>query len=356
MEVPAISVIIPMYNVEKYIGECLDSLLAQTFKKFEVIVVDDCSTDNSAAVVESYAKKFGGRLQLKHTKKNSGSGTYPRNLGLAYSRGEYVYFMDNDDTITQTAFKELYTHAKKFDADVVHCEKYYMVPENFRNNGDFRQYLKPYNYLTGEQVLVREPVIWDNNFEERVKIFVQRRLIWNFWVQLIRRDFLVENKIKMVGIMADDMLLTLCEICCAKKYVIVPNVVYFYRDRQDSLIHKKAHNAGVESHMHSWITMIKEGFNYLDEFLSDNEFFARRSDLKYILFDMFVNQMLNEINEVYAQVPAHVLDELLRKEFCTGDNVALTSFIFNAMNIHRLNLMQAYRKIAALENELKRIR
>ena len=60
---PAISVIIPMYNAEKYIGECLDSILAQTFTDFEVIVVDDCSKDNSAKVVESYAEKFtrGGR-------------------------------------------------------------------------------------------------------------------------------------------------------------------------------------------------------------------------------------------------------------------------------------------------------
>ena len=56
--IPAISVIIPMYNAEKYIGECLDSILAQTFTDFEVIVVDDCSTDNSAKIVESYAEKF----------------------------------------------------------------------------------------------------------------------------------------------------------------------------------------------------------------------------------------------------------------------------------------------------------
>ena len=61
---PAVSVVIPLYNAEKFIGDCLDSLLAQTFQNFEVIVADDCSTDLSYAIVQSYAEKFGGRLIL----------------------------------------------------------------------------------------------------------------------------------------------------------------------------------------------------------------------------------------------------------------------------------------------------
>ena len=81
MACPAVSVIIPMYNAEKYIGECLESLLLQTFQDFEVIVVDDCSTDNSFSIVESYIPKFDGRLKLTKTEKNSGGGGYvPRNI------------------------------------------------------------------------------------------------------------------------------------------------------------------------------------------------------------------------------------------------------------------------------------
>ena len=108
---PSISVIIPLYNAEKYFGECLDSLLAQTFKNFEVIVVDDCSTDNSLAIAKSYLEKFGGRLKISRMYVNSGKPSLPRNKGLAVSRGEYIYFMDNDDLITPTAFEELYTLA-----------------------------------------------------------------------------------------------------------------------------------------------------------------------------------------------------------------------------------------------------
>lgn len=100
---PAVSVIIPLYNAEKYIAESLDSLLAQTFQNFEVVVVDDCSTDSSCDIVESYASKFGGRLTLSHMAKNSGSGGLPRNKGMMLSCGEYIQFLDADDTLTRTA-------------------------------------------------------------------------------------------------------------------------------------------------------------------------------------------------------------------------------------------------------------
>ena len=123
---PSVSVIISLYNYERYIGECLDSLLAQTFKNFEVIVADDCSTDSSCAIVESYRERFGGRLTLTKTERNTGGGGEPRNLGFTLSRGEYVFFMDADDVVIKTALEELYTLAKNYDADVVYCEKYFM--------------------------------------------------------------------------------------------------------------------------------------------------------------------------------------------------------------------------------------
>ncbi|MBR4152924.1 MAG: glycosyltransferase family 2 protein [Selenomonadaceae bacterium] len=358
-EIPAISVVIPMYNAEKYIANCLNSLRVQTFQDFEVVVVDDCSTDNSVKVVESFREKFGGRLYLEKTKKNSGNGTLPRNIGLKFSRGEYIFFMDNDDAVTATALEELYNLAKNFNADVVHCEKYFNVPEDFLGTSAQIKQLKPYNYLTREKIFIEEPLIWDNNFEERVKFFAQRKLIWNIWVQLIRRDFLIKNSLKFVGAIADDMIFTTCELCCAEKYIIVPNVIYFYRQRQDSLIHK---DFKIDKHLNVWIGMLKSGFDYLDNLLNDNEFFSQRPDLKYVLFGTFAQEMLNYLNGVYAQFPAYALDELLRKEL--GDS-ALTTFIFSVMNVQRLQIRQiqyqfnrfveqSNQRIAQLENELKK--
>ena len=100
MEVPAISVIIPLYNAARYVADCLNSLFAQTFTDFEVIVVDDCSTDSSCAIVESYAPKFGGRLTLTHLEKKFGQWspaaqqrlvTFSRRICFLHGRGRFDY-------------------------------------------------------------------------------------------------------------------------------------------------------------------------------------------------------------------------------------------------------------------------
>ena len=355
-ELPAISVIIPLYNAEKYIGECLDSILAQTFQNFEVIVVDDCSTDKSVSVVESYITKFNGRLRLSKTEKNSGGGAAPRNLGLTLSRGEYILFLDDDDTITPTALKELRSVAKDFDADVVECEKYYGVLEKNWNDAEFRKKLQPSSYKLG--TFVDKPTLITENLVERVQKIYQKHFLWNVWAQLIRRDFIFENHLKFVGFVADDVIFTICEVCAAKRFVVVPNIINNYRFHGDSFINRNIMRADtkLDKHFHCWITMIKCGVNYLDDFLSKHEFFSKRPDLKYALFEVFVNDMLRYVNGIYATTPAYALDEILRKEFADGNNTALTTFIFSSLNIYLLRLAQAQNRIAELEKELRQLK
>lgn len=86
---PEISVVIPMYNIEKYIAPCLQSLLAQSFKNFEVIAVDDCSKDDTAVISERMSGEFEGRMRVIRHRKNSGSPGVPRNTGLRVSGGVY---------------------------------------------------------------------------------------------------------------------------------------------------------------------------------------------------------------------------------------------------------------------------
>ncbi len=348
---PAVSVIIPLYNVEKYIAECLDSLLLQTFTDFEVIVVDDCSTDSSPAVVESYAEKFGGRLRFFKTKKNTGSGTEPRNLGIIYSRGEYLYFMDNDDTVTPTALEELYTLAKDYDADVVHCEKNFEIPDKFYHDAEYRKNLKASCHPSYEKIFITKPTLLAEDFAQRAVDFTKGWLTWSIWVQLIRRSFILENKLRFVGIALDDKLFTICEICSAKRYLVVPNVIYMHRVHSGSLLWQDSDNA--EKFLHSRLTMLKDGFRYFEKFLDEQRAFSSRLDLKYLLFDMFSKEIVGNVEHIYRQLPAYALDKILRKEFGEDVTPALKAFIFSAMNINRLLLKRTLQKAAVMENELK---
>ena len=345
----AISVIIPMYNVEKYVGDALDSLLAQTFQNFELIVVDDGSTDNSRAVVESYAEKFGGRLKLSRI-KHSGGATEPRNMGINLSRGEYLYFMDSDDVITPTALEELYTHAKNFNADVVECEKMYGISYEDWLNPENRKNLKPSAWPAGDKIFITKPTLLTEDLAQRAVDFCKRWLTWNVCIQLIRRDFIAENNLRFVGLTIEDLLFTMCEICSAKRYLVVPNVVFIHRGRKGSFLWRD--NNDVEKFLRSRMISIADGVRYLDEYLNGIEAFANRPDLKVMLFDMFTQDLFDHLMHIYSQVPMYALDAVLRKEFSAGDNVALSSFVFSKMNIFRLQLFMAQRRIAELETAL----
>ena len=126
---PKVSVIIPVYNVEKYLAVCLESLLIQTFTDFEVIVVDDCSTDNSLAIAESYLERFGGRLKIFSLEENTGSGAVPRNVGLEVASGKYVYFVDDDDLLIDIALDTLFNYTEEYQAQVVYMEKFFSCGE-----------------------------------------------------------------------------------------------------------------------------------------------------------------------------------------------------------------------------------
>ena len=365
MKVPAVSVIIPLYNVEKYVAECLDSILAQTFTDFEVIVVDDCSTDNSVAVVESYVPKFDGRLKLLKMISNSGTAGLPRNKGFEFSRGEYIYFVDPDDTIKATTLHELYSIAKSFDADVVHCEKLYEIPDKFYHDAEYRKTLKPRSWPAGEKVFITKPTLLDRDVEKRATSFSQRWLTWGVWNQLVRRDFIVKNEIKFGNYYSQDMIFTMCEICCAERYVVVPNVVYFYRKREGSAVFKRI---DAEYRFHRDVKTIKLGVRHLDEFLSKRDFLAAHPNLKYLFFNMLVSTLAEDLKSFYEKSPALAFDEILRKEF-DGSDTALSAFIFNALNIYRLQLgqlrqqnfqlnqtvAQTQSRIAELEAEIHRL-
>ena len=116
---PKISVIVPVYNTEKYLHRCIDSILLQTFTDFELLLIDDGSKDSSGAICDEYASK-DNRVRVFH--KENGGVSSARNLGLDNAKGEWIAFVDSDDWMERTMYDELYKCAMAASAEVVYCD------------------------------------------------------------------------------------------------------------------------------------------------------------------------------------------------------------------------------------------
>ncbi|MBR5913701.1 MAG: glycosyltransferase family 2 protein [Selenomonadaceae bacterium] len=351
--IPAISIIIPMYNTEKYIGECLDSILAQTFDDYEVIVVDDCSTDNSCALVESYLPKFNqyvkgrvDKLQLIRSEKNSGGCPgIPTNIGIRISNGEYIMFIDSDDMITPTALEELYQIVKIYDADFLTGWDYYttvdeVIPkdiQSIKKHSD--EALNPF----------KMPVRITENLAERVNLFYRGIFIPMTCNIFVRRKFIAKHGIVFPNLMTtQDSVFFLSCLCLAKTIVCMPNAFYIWRTRSDSSSRKvMSHEKTV--HMRGG-TIFKQ-IKVLDDFMNKFEFFQQNINYKYAVFDVFVRSWtIGPLLEIYTKVPAWELDNFIRRELeGIEDKVALTAFLFSRMNVFNVQLNQQ----GAIINQMK---
>lgn len=124
-----VSVIVPVYNTEKYLKRCLDSLVNQTLKNIEIIVIEDKSPDNSKKILDEYQNKYPDKIKVIHNKTNKGIG-YNRNLGLKKATGKYIGFVDSDDYVDITMYKKMYNKAEKEKLDLVCCNFHKMLEKN----------------------------------------------------------------------------------------------------------------------------------------------------------------------------------------------------------------------------------
>lgn len=321
---PEVSVIISMYNAENFVGECLTSLLNQTLKNIEVIVVDDCSTDNSAAVVKNFLPQFERRLTFLSTKKNSGYPGLPRNLALTSARGKYITFVDSDDFIDEDALEKLFNYAENFNADVVHVEKCFTLKDGVTQ------------VESTQEFSVEEPTLETDDIGRRVIDFTEKKFMWNVWGKLFRRDFLTKNNIKFPAMTTyEDMIFTFQCVICAKNYLRIPDNFYHYRIRNNSLSHKNIDGIEISKNL-------IEGVKVLDKFMASKKFFVDNPKFKYAILDFFIPQQLKKIaNHLMITSnfsAAEVYDFFAREIFSVkpNENIALTSYLFTTAGLYKL--------------------
>ena len=123
---PKVSVIVPVYNVEKYIEKCANSLINQTLSDIEIIFVNDGSTDGSIQIIEQYENNF--KEKVKCVSKDNGGLSSARNYGIPYATGEYIAFLDSDDYVELDMYETMYNKAKEDDFDMVECDFIWEYP------------------------------------------------------------------------------------------------------------------------------------------------------------------------------------------------------------------------------------
>lgn len=192
-----ISVIVPVYNAEKYLEKCLDSLVNQTLKDIEIIVVNDGSTDGSEKILSKYKNK----IKIIH-QKNSGVAS-ARNNGMSVARGEYIAFVDSDDWVDKDMFLKLYQKAKANDMDVVECNFKYVF-NNYEKNGviDLKNDINNYDNIK-KYFVNMFPVIWNKIYKKDIlKNITFKDGVWAEDVEFLYR---ILPNIKTIGIISDKL-------------------------------------------------------------------------------------------------------------------------------------------------------
>lgn len=279
MTAPKISVIIPMYNAEKFIRQTLISVLASKFTDYEVIIVDDCSTDSSVAEAEKLLPHFDGRLKIFSTQTNSGGGGVPRNVGLKHASGKYICFLDADDFFLPTALDEFFELAEKFKADVVHTEKCLI----FNDRGEINFKWEELGVQSDEphDEFVDVPFMESENLGERIERYLRGKFFWLPWGKFFRRDFLTENKLDFPQMnFSEDMIFCFKCLCLAKNYLRVPNITNIHRVIGNSVSTKNYSPK-------TWLTVTTKIVADANEFMGGLKFFqsnpaCRRAVLKFL--------------------------------------------------------------------------
>lgn len=222
MNNPFFSIIIPVYNTEKYLNDCIDSILKQTFNDFQLILVDDGSTDNSSRICEEYKQLYNNKIEVIH-KKNEGQLASRLN-GLELAKGEYVYFVDSDDTVEPNLLSDVYIIIKKYNIDVVTFKWKYIDEKG--------------NLIKSEKAIFYEGFIDKRSLLEKV---ISSYSLNSLCIKVIKKELFASNidfnKYFFIK-NAEDLLQSLPVFYNANSFYYVDKEYYNYRINNNSVTKK----------------------------------------------------------------------------------------------------------------------
>ena len=241
---PKVSVIVPIYNVEKYLEKCINSLLSQTLEDIQIILVNDGSKDNSGNIAKEYEKNNKDRVI--YVEKENGGLSDARNYGLKYATGDFIAFLDSDDYIEKNAYEEMYNKAIEENADYVECDFIWEFPNKIRVD-------KQYPYKNKKEMLS----------------FV-RVVAWN---KLIKRQLIIDNNLEFPkGLRYEDVEFTYKLIPFINKFAYVDKPFIHYVQREGSI-------ANVQNERTAEIFTVLD--NVIEFYKKNNIYEKYRDELEY---------------------------------------------------------------------------
>lgn len=241
---PKVSVIVPIYNVEKYLEKCINSLLSQTLEDIQIILVNDGSKDNSGNIAKECEKNNKNRII--YVEKENGGLSDARNYGLKYATGDFVAFLDSDDYIEKNAYEEMYNKAIEENADYVECDFIWEFPNKIRVD-------KQYPYKNKKEMLS----------------FV-RVVAWN---KLIKRQLITDNNLEFPkGLRYEDVEFTYKLIPFINKFAYVDKPFIHYVQREGSI-------ANVQNERTAEIFTVLD--NVIEFYKKNNIYEEYRNELEY---------------------------------------------------------------------------
>lgn len=254
-----VSVIVPVYNTEKYLARCLDALVGQTLSSLEIIAVDDGSTDDSPRILETYADRFPNRIRVIH--KENGGQASARNIGIREAAGEYVGFADSDDCVEIELFEKLLQAAEKSAADYAEC-KFHFVRE----------------YKDGSiQELTPRGRIREHN--DNRDMFIDPQV--SPWNKIYRRSILTDNEIFFPeGIIYEDTSFYIKAIPYLKNTAAIDDrLVYYYLREESTMNRNKSLKVGDIFKVFSDILDFYRDRKLFDKYHDELEYFCVKTAL-----------------------------------------------------------------------------
>lgn len=279
-----ISVIIPVYNIERYLVQCLNSVIDQTFRDIEIILINDGSTDSSGKICDDYA---GRDKRVKVIHQNNQGLSYARNVGTLKANGEWIFYLDSDDWLDSETLFRLHDFATNEGCDVGQCGFYYVYDKHM--------------LLRRTKRKERNKTILDRN--EAMRELIENDRVKNFaWGKLYKRDLIKDIQFP-VGKFFEDSFWQHHVVHRVERYGIINEPLYYYRQRTDSISGQKSENLhhlaeGYEKRLE----FIKECYPHFTEIMV-----KKNKEISYLLSEDSCKRgiITNNINKLWRYLVSH---------------------------------------------------